>query len=180
MRDYYQPHRRPVREALSEAGVDPADISAIVNCHMHWDHAGGNYEFPGIPIYVQEAELEAAREVDFTLPEYTFDFPDARLRPIDGEHELLPGVRIVPTPGHTPGHQSLLIEADRRHVHARRPGIRHGGGVQRAGARARASRSHRARASAAIPNGYRVSAIGTSSGRSSPTTCSFGNPATRT
>jgi N-acyl homoserine lactone hydrolase len=92
--------------------VDPATITAIVNCHMHWDHAGGNYELPGIPIYVQAAELEAARQPDFTLPEYTFDFPGARLRTIVGEHELLPGIRIVPTPGHTPGHQSLILDTD--------------------------------------------------------------------
>jgi len=112
MRDYYQPHRIPVLDALRTAQVDPADITAIVNCHMHWDHSGGNYELPGIPIYVQAAELEAARAPDFTLPEYTFDFPGARLTTIDGEHDLLPGIRIVSTPGHTPGHQSLLIETD--------------------------------------------------------------------
>ena len=111
-REVYRPRMRTATEALLDAGLDPADISAIVNSHLHFDHAGGNHEFPGVPIYVQKAELEAAAEPDYTFPKFAFDFPDANLQVIDGEHELRPGVRIVPTPGHTPGHQSLLLETD--------------------------------------------------------------------
>jgi N-acyl homoserine lactone hydrolase len=108
----YHPRRRWAGEALRESGIDPSDITAIVNCHLHADHAGGNHEFPGVPIYVQKAELEAAAEPDYTFPKFAFDFPDANLQVIEGEHQLRPNVRIVPTPGHTAGHQSLLVDTD--------------------------------------------------------------------
>lgn len=112
VRQRYHPRRRTAREALRESGVDPAEITAIVNCHMHLDHAGCNYEFPGVPIYVQATELENARQPDYSFPEHVCDFPGARLEVIDGEHEVRQGLRIVPTPGHTTGHQSMLVSTD--------------------------------------------------------------------
>jgi len=92
--------------------VDPDSIKAIVNCHMHADHAGGNHEFPGVPIYVQQIELDNARTPDFTYPQYTCDFEGATLEVIEGELELRHGVVIVPTAGHTTGHQALLVSTD--------------------------------------------------------------------
>jgi N-acyl homoserine lactone hydrolase len=112
VRERYHSRRRSAREALTQSGVDPDSITAIVNCHQHMDHSGGNWEFPGVPIYVQRVELENARGPDFTYPEYTCDFPGARLEVIDGEHELRPGLLIAPTPGHTSGHQSLFVSTD--------------------------------------------------------------------
>jgi len=55
VRERYHPRYRPAREALTESGVDPESITAIVNCHMHSDHAGGNHEFPGVTIYVSRS-----------------------------------------------------------------------------------------------------------------------------
>jgi glyoxylase-like metal-dependent hydrolase (beta-lactamase superfamily II) len=57
---------------------------------------------------VQRVELEAARQPMYTAPEWV-DFPGVRFRVIDGEHTVWDGVRIVPTPGHTDGHQSLVL-----------------------------------------------------------------------
>jgi glyoxylase-like metal-dependent hydrolase (beta-lactamase superfamily II) len=110
LRQRYAPRGSTVAQVLATVGLEPGDIDLIANCHMHVDHAGGNSTFPDVPIYVQDPELEAAQGPDFTFPEYTFDFPGATLRVIDGEIEPVPGVRIVPTPGHTPGHQSLVVE----------------------------------------------------------------------
>lgn len=101
------PKRRPLGEAL--AGIRLTDVHAVVNCHLHYDHAGGNPLFPRTPIYVQAREYEAAVDLAYVIPERV-DFPGAELRLIDGEVELLPGLRVVPTAGHTPGHQSLVIE----------------------------------------------------------------------
>ena len=112
VRERYDPRIRTAMEAVKSTGVDPNDIVAIANCHMHADHAGGNHEFPGVPIHVQRVELEAARQPDYTYPQYACDFADARLIALDGESEILPGLRLVPTPGHTNGHQSLLISTD--------------------------------------------------------------------
>jgi N-acyl homoserine lactone hydrolase len=80
--------------------------------HLHViEHRGGNRLFAGVPIYVQRAEREAAREPDYTIPEWV-DFPGARYVELDGEAEVAAGVRVLPTPGHTPGHQSVLVETD--------------------------------------------------------------------
>ncbi len=80
----------------------------MINTHLHFDHCGGNRLFPGVPIHVQRAEREAARADDYTIPEWV-EFEGATYVEHDGEAEILPGVRIVPTPGHTPGHQSVLV-----------------------------------------------------------------------
>lgn len=111
-RDRYHPRLRTAVEALASVGIGVADIDVIANCHLHADHAGGNYLFPSVRVVVQRAELEAARQPDYTYPEYTFDYPGAALEVIEGEVEVAPGLRLVPTQGHTPGHQSLVIETD--------------------------------------------------------------------
>ena len=111
-RQRYHPRTRWADEALAEEGIDHNSISAIVNCHMHADHSGGNHLFPGVPIYVQQIELDNARTPEFTFPQYTCDFDGALLEPIEGEFELRPGMHIVPTPGHTTGHQALLVLTD--------------------------------------------------------------------
>ncbi|GAA0960872.1 N-acyl homoserine lactonase family protein [Virgisporangium aurantiacum] len=106
---HYRPHRRDLTEALAAAGVTPAEISLVVNCHLHFDHCGGNLLLPGRPIFAQAAELVAARTTGYTVPELV-DFPGADYRPLDGEAEIWPGIWIIPTPGHTDGHQSLVIK----------------------------------------------------------------------
>lgn len=109
-RDRYQPRVTPVEEVLAGIGLALSDIDLIANCHLHFDHAGGNSKFPKVPVYVQAAELLIARATEHTYPEYTFDFPDVALQVIRGEDEMVPGVRIIPTPGHTPGHQALVVD----------------------------------------------------------------------
>jgi len=89
----------------------PRDVVCVINTHLHFDHCGGNRLFAGTPIYVQRREREAARTEDYTIPEWV-EFEGATYVQLEGEHEVLPGVRVVPTPGHSPGHQSVLIETD--------------------------------------------------------------------
>ena len=87
----------------------PRDIAFVINTHLHFDHCGGNRLFAGVPIHVQARELAAARSLDYTIPEWV-DFDGATYVEHDGEVEVLPGIRLVPTPGHTDGHQSVLVE----------------------------------------------------------------------
>jgi N-acyl homoserine lactone hydrolase len=87
-------------------------VAIVVNTHLHFDHCGGNRLFPGVPIHVQRVELEdALSEDDYTIPEWV-DFPGATYVEHDGEAEILPGVRLVPAPGETRGHQIVVVETD--------------------------------------------------------------------
>jgi N-acyl homoserine lactone hydrolase len=106
----YKITTRPIGEALLEAAVPVERIEAIVNCHLHFDHCGQNAGFAGVPIFAQTAEWAAAHEPDYTILEWV-DFEGADYRFIDGAAHLLTSVSIVPTPGHTPGHQSLVIDS---------------------------------------------------------------------
>jgi len=112
-RERYHPRMRSPEEALHSVGLKVNDIDLIANCHLHADHAGGNHRFPNVPVLVQRVELDAARRPDYTFPTYAYDYPGARLEVIDGEAQVAPGLRLVPTAGHSPGHQSLLVETDR-------------------------------------------------------------------
>ena len=105
---HYRPRRRSLSAALADIGHRTADVTLVVNCHLHFDHCGGNPELPGRPIFVQRPELAAARTADYTLPELV-EAPGLRYEQLDGEAEVLPGVLVVPTPGHTLGHQSLVV-----------------------------------------------------------------------
>jgi N-acyl homoserine lactone hydrolase len=89
----------------------PRDVVCVVNTHLHFDHCGGNRLFLGTPIHVQRVEREAAREPDYTIPEWV-EFDGATYVEHDGEAEIAPGVRVLPTPGHTAGHQSVLVDTD--------------------------------------------------------------------
>lgn len=100
---------RPVLEALRAAGIDPEEVTAIANCHLHLDHCGQNELFPGVPIYVQPAEWVAAHEPEYTVSRVA-DFPGAWFEQIAGDHEVAPGIRIFATPGHSPGHQSIVVD----------------------------------------------------------------------
>jgi N-acyl homoserine lactone hydrolase len=106
--EWYRPERVPLPEALQRKGMGLADIDLVVNCHLHFDHCGGNPLLAGTPIVAQRRELAAARGEDYTVPELV-DYDGVRYEEIDGEIELLPGVLVVPTPGHTEGHQSLVL-----------------------------------------------------------------------
>ncbi len=111
-RERYHPRVRSLQEALRGAGLRLSDVDLIANCHMHADHAGGNHLFPDVPVLVQRAELEAARGPDYTFPVYAFDYPGARLEIVEDEVQVAPGLRLIPTNGHSPGHQSLLVDTD--------------------------------------------------------------------
>ena len=86
-----------------------ADVRAVVNSHLHFDHCGNNSCFPGVPIYVQTSEYRATRAEHYTVPEWV-DFEDAEYEMIDGDVQVASGVRVLATPGHSPGHQSMVLD----------------------------------------------------------------------
>jgi N-acyl homoserine lactone hydrolase len=105
---HYRPRRTDLSEALRSVGSHVDDISAVVNCHLHFDHCGNNPALTNRPIYVQGAELSNARSPDYTLPALV-DAPGVEYEEISGEAEIWEGVTVMPTPGHTSGHQSLIV-----------------------------------------------------------------------
>ena len=94
-----------------DATLIPRDVVCVINTHLHFDHCGGNRLFAGTPIHVQRAEREAARADGYTIPSWV-EFEGATYVEHDGKAEIVPGVRVLPTPGHTPGHQSVLVDTD--------------------------------------------------------------------
>jgi N-acyl homoserine lactone hydrolase len=99
---------------LSEQDFDLDRVDLVVNTHLHFDHCGGNRLFAGKPIHVQRRELDDARsQDDYTIREWV-DAPGVEYVPVDGELELLPGVRLVSAPGHTPGSQVVVVGSGRR------------------------------------------------------------------
>ena len=105
----YRPHRIGLAEALAASGVDVSDVSAVVNCHLHFDHCGGNPTLGGRPVFVQTEELTNARTAGYTLPELV-EGPGIVYEELSGQAEIWPGVTVVPTPGHTSGHQSVVVQ----------------------------------------------------------------------
>jgi glyoxylase-like metal-dependent hydrolase (beta-lactamase superfamily II) len=106
---HYQPHGRAVGDALRSANLDPDAVRMVINTHMHFDHTGQNSSFPGVPIIVQQAEWDVAWDEGHTVTEW-LDFEGARYERVTGDVEVAPLVRVLATPGHTPGHQSVTVE----------------------------------------------------------------------
>jgi N-acyl homoserine lactone hydrolase len=100
---------RHAADALAEHDLSPTDVRIVINTHLHFDHCGQNAVFKHAPFYVQRAELERARREEAVTSEW-FDFAGARFELVDGDAQIADGVRVVASPGHTAGHQCVLVE----------------------------------------------------------------------
>jgi N-acyl homoserine lactone hydrolase len=107
----FEPSRTPMDQELARVGLDRSDITLVANSHLHFDHCGNNSHFPHATIFVQGEELATARTLGprYTVPQW-FDYDDAVIEPVSGDLQILDGITLIATPGHTPGHQSVLVE----------------------------------------------------------------------
>ncbi|MEY9859815.1 glyoxylase-like metal-dependent hydrolase (beta-lactamase superfamily II) [Catenulispora sp. GAS73] len=109
------PGRLP--EELAAAGIDRHDVDTVVLTHVHTDHIGWSMDaerapyFPNAEYLVQAAEIAAVERREPTLARWLFEPLRAanQLAVADGTHRLAPAAVVRPTPGHTPGHQSVLL-----------------------------------------------------------------------
>ena len=116
-----------LEDGLKEIGVAPGDISLVINTHLHFDHAGGNtrtsregsleVSFPNATYIVRRGEYDYARNANERTAASYFDRnytpieAAGKLEFVTREKQIVKGIRVVPTPGHTPFHQSILIES---------------------------------------------------------------------
>ncbi len=117
-----------LEDAIRDAGFQPSDVTVVINTHLHFDHAGGDTlrlpdgnvvpAFAGVRHVVQQGEWEFAHLQNERLrASYLLHNLDplqaaGLLELVDGPAEIVPGIQVLPTPGHTPHHQSVLIHSD--------------------------------------------------------------------
>lgn len=108
----YSPTVWDLAELLASIGIEATSVAAVVNSHLHFDHCGQNplYYGTSVPVYVHSDEVEAAKERFYTVPEWA-GVPVHQLRAVRGDEAIADGVRLLSTPGHTRGHQSVVVEA---------------------------------------------------------------------
>jgi N-acyl homoserine lactone hydrolase len=94
---------------LGEVGLRPADIDVLVSTHFHFDHAGNHGDFGHARIVVQRECYEYAKDNPLRFPPDLWDLPHLRYEPIDGDMTLAPGVDLLETSGHVPGHMSVVV-----------------------------------------------------------------------
>jgi N-acyl homoserine lactone hydrolase len=107
-------HEKNVVEHLADLGLRPDDIDLLICTHFDVDHAGYHDAFAKAELIVQREHYELARSghARFAPARAHWDRPALRYRLIDGDTELLPGLTLLETSGHTPGHQSVLLTID--------------------------------------------------------------------
>ncbi len=127
--DIYGIEREPnLTQSISDAGLKPEQIDLVINTHLHFDHCGGNTlldgegairpAFPNARYLIQRLEWDDATNTneltkESYLPENFIPLEKAgKVELIEGEAEVYPGVKVIPTPGHNRGHQSVRIDSD--------------------------------------------------------------------
>lgn len=120
--DGMQEPGRAVHEQLHRLGITPDEIDAILFTHLHWDHCANLDRFPQARLYASRTEYEFANN---PLPFYwaSYEYPPATgLTPpfagraftlVDGETEVLEGIRMIPAPGHSPGHMVISVQTEK-------------------------------------------------------------------
>ena len=119
--------RTLLEDGLRSLGHRPEEVAVVIDTHLHFDHAGGNTfrdadgtivpTFPRARYVVQRGEYEWAMQTNertaasYFAPNFEPVKQAGLFDLVDGEREIVPGIRVVPTPGHTPHHQGVLLES---------------------------------------------------------------------
>lgn len=97
---------------LAEIGLEPTDIDYLICSHLDDDHSGNHELFTRAELIIQRDHYDLARRGHprFAANREAWDHPSLRYRLVDGDTELVPGVQLLETSGHVPGHQSVLVK----------------------------------------------------------------------
>ncbi len=100
-----------LEDGLERLGVKPEEIDIIIHTHLHNDHCENDALFENATVYAQKAELEFMREPHSLDHRYDADYLEGvNLVELEGDAEIVPGVRVIFTPGHSPGGQSVVVD----------------------------------------------------------------------
>lgn len=101
-------------EALATVNLKPEDVDIVIQTHLHNDHCENTYKCTNAKVYVQQAELDFFKSPHPLDHRYYSDLLDeSEVVTVEGDREIAPGIRVILTPGHTPGGQSVAVETDR-------------------------------------------------------------------
>jgi glyoxylase-like metal-dependent hydrolase (beta-lactamase superfamily II) len=110
---YQVTEEQRLERQLANVGVRPEEIEAVIITHLHWDHTFNNDLFPKARFYLQKRELEYAA-APLPIHKDTYFHLEKIIKTdyvlLEGDQEIVPGVRAVFTPGHTPGSQSVAVD----------------------------------------------------------------------
>lgn len=100
-------------EALQTVNLKPDEVDIVIQTHLHNDHCENTYKCTNAKVYVQKAELDFFRSPHPIDHRYFSDLLDeSEVVTVEGDREIVPGVRVLFTPGHTPGGQSVAVETE--------------------------------------------------------------------
>ncbi|MBX6422786.1 N-acyl homoserine lactonase family protein [Thermosulfurimonas sp. F29] len=105
-------------EALSRFGLSPADIDLVLHTHLHNDHCENDFKCENAVFYAHRLEFEAlygGHPLDFRYaPDFVEELDqEGRFVKLEEDREILPGLRMIHTPGHTAGGMTVLVETER-------------------------------------------------------------------
>jgi N-acyl homoserine lactone hydrolase len=108
---FFEVVNRTVADALADHGLSPADVTTVINTHLHFDHCGQNPAFAHAPLMVQRSEHQRMLDDRDEVSEW-IEASGMQFELLDGDVQLADDLRIVTSPGHTSGHQSVIATTD--------------------------------------------------------------------
>ncbi len=113
-REFEQTTEMTIPAQLARFQTTPADIPIVINTHLHVDHCGGNWQFKNARFLVQKKELEYQQNpFPAHRPAYQGEVKADAFELLDGDAEIVPGVSVILTPGHSPGSQAVVVETEK-------------------------------------------------------------------